>query len=44
MPTQNLKFLIFALSFCTFIFTFCVLKGFVRGKQRATIDSVVFTL
>jgi hypothetical protein len=29
MTTQNVKLFDFALSFCTFIFTFCIWKGFV---------------
>jgi len=32
MAAQNVKLLIFALSFCTFIFTFCILKGFEAGR------------
>ena len=41
MTTQNAEILTFALSFCTFIFTFCILKGFgqiyLAGKRMVRL-------
>ena len=40
MTTQNAKFLTFALSFCTFIFTLYILKRFVVRNQTPSFHHV----